>query len=341
MLDKEFYSIELKRVLSILKGNKDHTKEELDVVAFGMTIADMKNPNGFVACCRRNNLSLTDCMTLLTWVFMQKPFLEDIKADNDVTYNQACDFYERARVNTIVIHRLNWFLHESMLRVYNILDNEKRIRFNAKKFYGNAAKTWDKYLTDRRVQIERSAWFTLLDHLRLAYDAVSPYMEKVYESIRDYMIRLGYRDVEVKARIQVVLFMGKVAGHSFESFFEDFKHESRVDYSRCFENDDLRGMVNSFVQMCDSLGIKTEKDEYGYWMLKDLNVEDNIRFKWAWKDFISALRDDDLMDETAKNAIELNPSVQEEYQQILEEEEQKHISESVELLSEKFKVTRI
>ena len=152
------------------------------------------------------------------------------------------------------------------------------------------------------------------------------------------MIRLGMRDVEIKARCQVVLLILKVCGHSFNAFFRDFERESGADYSRCFDYDNLSAMGGHFVAMCNCLGLKTDKDQYGYAVLSDFDPEKSQRFLWAWDDLIKAFRDDDLMDAAAQKAISLNPEVQEEYSHILEEKEREQFNESVGHLSDKFNV---
>lgn len=41
----------------------------------------------------------------------------DIAADNGITFGELYEYYERARVNFIVIHRVNFLVHQSMINV--------------------------------------------------------------------------------------------------------------------------------------------------------------------------------------------------------------------------------
>ena len=99
-------------------------------------------------------------------------------------------------------------------------------------------------------------------------------------------------------------------------------------------------MMKWFVEMVRVLGIKSVKNERGYYELECLGSSKNQRVQWAWDDFINDMRDDDLMDESARKAIELNPECQKEYHQILEDSEKEQMDKEVDKLSEKFKVTK-
>lgn len=340
MLRKKDYEAELRKSIDKMNARKSHTQEELDVIGRNMPVRVMQNCHTLAKFCVENNLSLTDSFIILAWVVSQFPFLNDIRVTNDITYDDACKFYETARVNTIVIHRLNYVMHDATLAVYDILEREGKMRFTVKKEMNEAERVWNVYVGEHRKAIERTAWSTLQDHLRLTNDTLMPYIEKVYESIRDYMIRLGMRDVEVKARCQVALLLMKVVGHSFKAFFRDFERECGADYTKCFEIDDTSAIDGHFASLCNAIGIRTEKDQYGYYVLAGFDPEQSQRFRWAWNDLIRAFRDDDLMDEAAKKAIGLNPEVQKEYSHILEEKEREVFEEGVDRLSEKFNVKK-
>ena len=339
MIERKDYESRLRGAVDTLRCNNDHTRDELDAIGRRMPIVDMKDSVRFASFCVREGLGLQDSATLLAWVFTQKNFLDDIAVSDGKVYEDAVNGFEQARVNMIIIHRLNYIAHECMLKVYEVLD--KRLRFAPKKFHNEAERVWDKYYHDRRRQIEDKAWYTLSDHLRLADAAIDPYREKVYEVIRDRMISLGIKDIEVRGRVLVTLLMCKVMGNSFRHFFEDFRKETGIDYARCFMGDDLSGMTSAFVAMCGALEIGVVKDSDGYWMLNGFDYEKSPRFQSAWKSLISALRDDDLMDRTALNAIEINPGMRDEYQRVLEDKEREIMDESLEQLSDKFKIGKL
>lgn len=320
-----------------LKEREDHTQDEIDAIGRAIPVRVLKDPVALSLYARVNTMSLRDALSVIEWVAAQEKLLSGMKVCTDITYGECMGYYELAQTNTIVIHRVNYILRDSMLRVYDTLERDGKMRFGVRKAMRNAEKIWHEHVMLHYRVTERSAWNTLQDHLWMACDAVNPYLEKVYEAIRDYMIGKGMRDVELKSRCAVSLLMGRVAAHSFRKFFQDFEKESGVDYSRCFADDDMQPMVSVFASMCDMAGVKTHVADDGCYMT-DFSPEDSVRYRWAWDAFMAALRDDDLMDESARKAIDLNPAVREEYMHILEEAEQKAMRESVEKLRTKYKV---
>ena len=208
-----------------------------------------------------------------------------------------------------------------------------------KKHFKKAEEVWDGYEKPRQKNTPKEAWFTLQDHLRITKDILQPRLDKVYETIRDYMIRHGWRDIEVKARIELSFLLAKVAHHSFNAFFREFEESCGADFSKCFESSDLRQMVKYFAMMAESLGIKTETDKFGLPDIKGFNPIPT-RVEWAWNSFIKDLQDNDLMDESALRAINLNSKTKADYERLLEEDAQKQLDEGIDKLSEKFKVTK-
>ena len=321
-----------------IRWNEDELTEKVKSLPVNL----IRNENRLAEMMKKEGLNKIELAALLTFVAVARPDfrLIKVKADSEITFGKLCETYELAQTQFIIIHRCNYILHEAMITVYDILERDKRLRFTVKKFSQEAEKQWHNYEEPRRKNCGKSAWYTLQDHLRIANDFLSPKLEKVYESLRNYMISLGWRDVETKARIEVVLLLAKVAHHSFNAFFKEFEDHTDCDFSKCFANSDLSTMVSYFAKMSDALGIKTAKDKYGIPDLKDIITDKSVRVQWAWDDFIKDLQDNDLMDESALRAIELNPETAADYHRQLEEEEQQKIEASVDKLSEKFKVKK-
>ena len=263
-----------------------------------------------------------------------------IKKDSDITFKELHDAMERVQVNFIIVRRVNYILHQAMITVYDYLEKYNKLRFTVKKHYLSAEGEWTKYDEARRKVIEKTAWYTLQDHLRITNDFLQPRIEALYAAVRDHMIRLGWRDVELKGRIEVVFLLFKMARSTYLAYFKDFYDETGADFSKLYQGDAMDGMTKWFVQMVNVLGVKTFKSDGGYYDILGYEGKNNQRVEWAWDDFINDVRDDDLMDEAAKKAIELNPEAQKEYSQVLEESEKEQLDKEVDKLSDKFKVTK-
>lgn len=264
----------------------------------------------------------------------------DIDQSSELTFGELFEFYERARLNFIVIRRVNFLVHQSMINVYDLLEKENRLRFAVKKHSKDAEKVWDAYDKALRKQMENDAWCALQDHFVVMESMLESRIEKIYTTIRDHMIQGGVQDIEVKGRIELALLMVKCARHSFVGFFKEFKDACGADFSKCFELADMTLMTKSFIRMVEALGIKVETDKFGLFDIAGMNTSKSPRITWAWDDFIDALRNDELMDEAALKAIGYNPTIEEEYRRVLEEDTKKELEIGIDKLSEKFKVTK-
>ena len=318
------------------------SEEELLEIVRAIPLSVLKDNSKMESWYKEKGYNKVELAAILTVVGTSVPDfrLISVKPDTELTFGELYDFYERAQVQFIVIHRVNYLLHYLMFEVYDLLIKEKRLKFMVKKNKQKAEELWDGYESPRFKSMTIEAWSTFHDHMRITKNILQPRLDKVYETIRDSMIRLGWRDIEVKARIEVVFLVGKVARHSFNAFFKEFEDASGADFSKCFESSDLQQMVKYFAMMADGLGIKTETDKFGLPDIKGFDCEANVRVKWAWSDFIKDLQDNDLMDESALRAINLNPKTKADYERQLAEDAQKQLDDGLDKLSEKFKVTK-
>lgn len=325
----------------------DRTPEEVELLGKHIPFRILKDPTQFVPWAHANQVSLRDGYSLLEWAGLMKDFLAGVDPVGDVTYDEVYQAAELAQTQSILLHRINKVLHEQILMVYDLLENERkpRLRFMAKKHYLRAEQLWEAYERPRQKAVERTAWSTLQDHLRLAADVLQPRLQRVYEAARDRMIYLGIKDIELRSRIVVALTVGKVQHLSFQHFFDDFKRDLHCDLRRLYVDDDLTAMTRSFADMVQALGISVTKDKYGLPSLADFDIDNSVRTGWAWKSFMQDLRDTDLMDETAKHAIDLNPKVQQDYYAVLQKEQERlQQAEQAEMackLAERFKVTKL
>ena len=323
------------------------SEEELLEIVRAIPLSVLKDNSKMQSWYKDNGYNKVELAAILTVIATSMPGFKvtDLSESRkelwqDMTFGELYDFFERAQVQFIIIHRCNYILHETMIEVYDLLEREKRLRFMVKKNHLQAEEAWNDYEKPRQKRTPRESWFTLQDHLRITKDILQPKLDKVYESIRDYMIRLGWKDIEVKARIEVSLLLAKVAHHSFNAFFREFEEACGADLSKCFADSRMSGMVKFFSMMVESLGFKIDKDKFGLPDLKGFVCDANIRVKWAWEDFIKDLQDNDLMDESALRAIELNPKTKEDYERQLAEDAQMQLDNGLDKLSEKYKVTK-
>lgn len=262
-----------------------------------------------------------------------------------MTFGQLKNHYDTARTNYIVVHRVNYIAMDSIIMLQDLLG--KRYRFTVKQFGEKCVAEYNKYMAVIRSGTEYSAYCVLQDHLRLTNEALQPKLEAVFIAIRDRMIGLGdnirnhhaIKDIEILARTQICLYMLRIMKYSRTSFFREFDEQTGADFTKCFAYANLQKIEEYFLEMIRLLGIKTVKTDKGDYDLMGFGSE-SVRVTWAWDEMMKFLRDDEMMDATAKQAIDLNPTVAENYRKEIESVENREMEENFEKLQEKFKVNK-
>ena len=196
-----------------LSARPDKTGEELLSLGMQMPVSWMKSPEHISLCIDQNGLNFVQAADFAGWVLTLSPFVDKVDVDDKITFSELKQADERVRTQFIAVNRINYILHDAMLDVYDLLEREKRMKFAVRKCRGKAEDCWGEHFAARRKQTKETAWYTVQDVLDLYCVRLKPCLEKVYESIRDYMIRQGLGDVELRARCAVVMFMGQVVQH--------------------------------------------------------------------------------------------------------------------------------
>ena len=218
-----------------------HTAEELSELMIASRVRDFVDKDLRKEFIKAHNLTEDEFMAMMVSSAAYVPNMSamSIKKDSDITFEQLHDALDRVQVNFIIVRRVNYVLHQTMIEVYDYLEKYNKLRFTTKKMYLKAEGEWQRYHNSRRKIIEKSAFYTLQDHLRITYDFLEPRKEKVYEAVRDYLIRLGWKDIELKGRIEVVYLMYKMARSTFLAYFKDFYEETTVDFTALYAGDSM------------------------------------------------------------------------------------------------------
>lgn len=237
---------------------------------------------------------------------------------------------EEARVQFIIIHRVNQYAYDTCLRVFDEMDKRGMRRFKAKVLCKRLDAIWGGYIKTIYNHTAKPVYMMLMDNFMLTTDLVRPKINSLIYAIRDYLISKGERDVVWKAEAIASIQLLKVATHSFEQFFKDFKKECGIDYTIDFEYADLHEFEATFKRLCNELKL-----------VPDIDIFQNIRCKWAWDKMMKVIRDEDMMDDAARRAIHLNPVVEEQYQKELEAAERSQMEERLSVLSDKYKISKL
>lgn len=336
------------RRIEPLNANPSHTGEELNKLPGLTPVRAMKDLALLADFATEQHWSAFDTMAVLQAAGLCRTWLKEIDVDDTctLTYDETRELATNVGVLSVTLHRPNAVMHDLMLRVADMLDDRGQLRFAVKKEHLRSEEAWTAYTKDYRQRFaDLTSWYTLQDHLRIYSDAMMTAAESVYEALRNRLIALQWREVELSARIELALRMSRVCQVTFLQFFGDIRREKGIGFQRMFAAFDMQPVTGHFRAMCSQAGFPTATDAQGTPHLRGFENDQSPRVGWAWKKFMADLRDEDMQDKTAKQAINLNPELAEECRQRIEaeqeEQKQRDMEEGFKQLEEKYKVTRL
>ena len=114
-----------------------------------------------------------------------------------------------------------------------------------------------------------------------------------------------------------------------------------VDFRFDFVYADITGIAKNFACMCSQMGIKFEKDKDGDMVLKGIDFDKSLRVQQAWDAIVEVVTNEELMDETALKAINLNPETKAGYEREIAKADAEELQDALGNLSTKFKVSKL
>lgn len=352
----QLYGKESERIalrFDMLRGNPNHTEEELNLLPGQTPIRALKNPDLLADYCVREKLGILDAQALLAAMKVCRYWLKDIDVDADctLTYDEARELANDIQVRMLYLHRINYLLHTLMLRVSDIIDDRGRLRFQVKKAWMHCEEVWEAYFSPSFRRMDSATWYPMVNHLGIYSDAMMPAAEQVYVALRDRMIALGWDDVELKARTELTLRMGRVCAVTFRHFLDEERKAHGISFHRLLSSNDLTPMTERFAEFSAVIGIPTACDEEGTLHVRGFEGEQSPRVGWAWKRFIEELRDLDKQDAAAKKAVSLSPemsrykqemeAIEQAARQAEEEQKRREMEDGFKALEQKYKVTKL
>ena len=65
-------------------------------------------------------------------VFVPNMAQMTIDRESDITFGELHDYEDKAKVSFIIVRRVNYILHQTMIAVYDLLEDANKLRFTAK-----------------------------------------------------------------------------------------------------------------------------------------------------------------------------------------------------------------
>jgi hypothetical protein len=274
-----------------------------------------------------------------------------------LTIRELKDIAESVRMRFIRQHAINYAAYYVIESFYDWLNDKKLIARYSKTegYWRKLNREFGKYKQYAVGQNERVSKMLFMDYVNQAFGNIESKIEPMEVAIRDYLIQhrsdmvaSGQKDdIQTIQKVAVCLYFLSFMQHHFYDFFLGFIKEYGVDLSVEFQYADLRKMTLNFIFMCEAQGIKFRTVCGNEKNLVGVDVENSVRVNAAWNAIVDTINDDELSDETARKAIEMNPDAEEEYNDLFaeieterDEKKRKEMEEGFKMLEEKYKVTK-
>lgn len=279
-----------------------------------------------------------------------------------LTIRELTNIIEDIRCRFIQQHIINYAAHNVIIDFYDWLHDKNLIkRFSrTEAYYRKIESIFKEYEKTHFNGLERSTIYLFDDHMRLSFDNISPKIEDLEVAIRDYLIQKRTKmvaagqidDISTIQKVAVCLCFLTAMQHSFKDFFADIIHTYGVDFRSEFRYAELSKMARNFIFMCEAQDVKFCTDNKKDVNLLGVDIDNSVRVNAAWNAIVNTLGDTDLLDETAKHAIELNPEKKREYDKemaqkmaeyeaIHDAQEKCEMENGFKVLEEKYKVIRV
>ena len=249
----------------------------------------------------------------------------------------------------IHIHRVNYMTWWAIQEMYDWLTDKKLTNTNVNKYWRLVERAFTTYQDSHFKLMDVSSWRTVQDHVRLAANLINPLKEPLELSVRDYLIQkrkpmvaAGQKDdITLLSKVGVCLLFCAALRNTREGFFITVAQKYGVDLSPDFKYADVSSMCRNFAWMMEQLGVKFVKDKDGDFALLGIEFDKSVRVESNWNAIVSIVTDDNLMDEVALKAINLNPKVKADYEAVVAKEQQAELDDTLGDLSSKFKVGKL
>ncbi len=266
-----------------------------------------------------------------------------------LTLRDLYDLDEKFGEEFIHIHRMNYMTYRVIDNLYTYLEDNKLIKFEVKRSWKKIHKVFKDYQSKHKSLLEESAFYTVVDHSRLAFDQVEPMLAPLEAAIRDFLILKRQKiydakqrdDITMLSKLQVCLMFCAATRNTRQEYFNTCIKKFGVDLSCDYVYADLSDLCVKLVQTMGFLGVVFEKDKEGDYVMRGINPLNNLRVKSAWDRVTDIVTDEELMDKTALAAINYNPTIKASYEKVLAEVEKKEMSFAIESLSNKYKVSTL
>ena len=271
-----------------------------------------------------------------------RPFVQ--MSRQSVLSEKSAQAFEQCVQHFNLFHVLNYAMYEEYLKVSDMVDEMGLRKFQVKKRFKVCDAEYERYTDIVHGHQSKETWYLLQDYGRLFYDNIEPKITFLYVAVDNLLNKLHFQRAQLLSRSMCVVYMLDIIHNTWELFFETYRKLSGLDFSSEFQYANMDEFRRNYEEAHMAL---TSPNFHLLDKLpnKALYIIDDPACKNAVTALRNAIDDTEAIDQAAYQAIMFNESIKNEYEEdmkrIKEEKQKEETGNIEEILSQKYKVSRL
>ena len=270
------------------------------------------------------------------------PFVQ--RSQQSILSEKSAKAFEQCMQHFNLFHILNYAMYEEYLKVSDMIDDMGWRRHQIKKHMAACEEIYNAYTDFYHTHQSKATWYLMQDYGRLFYKELENKIMYLYVAVDNLLLKVGFKNHQLEARSICVEDMLIIIEDTWALFFETYKQLSGLDFSGEFRQADMREFARHYRIIHDNIN-KPNYKIIASLPNQALYVVDDPQCKAAMSAIRNYINDTDAIDRAAYQAIQFNDEIRKEYEEDMKKIEDEKQSEEngniADILSQKFKVTKL
>lgn len=227
------------------------------------------------------------------------------------------------RIGFLQQHRVIYMAWYKVQEFYDFLSDKGHLNKKAEGFWRKVRRAFYDYEKVHRRGMDDATWSTFQDHMNYSYGAIEAETHLLEDAIRDRIIQRKNLlresgqtdDITLLKKVAVCLVFLTAMQQAYKDYFKKILNDYGVSFMPGYRYAWLDKMVRNYVWMCDAVGVNYEKDaKSNEYILPGVDADESVRVQGIWERISRMVADEDICDEVAMKAINLNPEIKKDYE---------------------------
>lgn len=258
--------------------------------------------------------------------------------------DKAAAAFEQCLQHFNLFHVLNYAMYEEYLKVSDMVDELGLRKFQVKKRMKACDQEYNRYTDIVHAHQSKETWYLMQDYGRLFYESIEPKITFLYVAVDNLLNKLHFSRAQLLSRSMCVVYLLDIISNTWSLFFETYRKLSGLDFSSEFQYASMAEFRRNYEEAHMAL-TSPNFHLLDHLPGKALYIIDDPACKNAVTALRNAIDDTDAIDRAAYQAIMYSDTIRKEYEEdmkrIKEEKQKEEMGNIEELLSQKYKVSRL